>query len=51
MNLSVCLITRNEEANLQRVLSSFESVADEIIVTDTGSTDDTVKLAKKLGLK
>ncbi len=51
MNLSVCLIAKNEGQNLQRVLSSFESVADEIILTDTGSTDYTVKLAKKLGAK
>ena len=49
MNLSVCLITKNEEKNLQRVLGSFESVAGEIILTDTGSTDGTVKLAKNLG--
>jgi tetratricopeptide (TPR) repeat protein len=51
MRLSVCLITKNEEENLERVIRSFESVADEIIVTDTGSTDDTVKLAKELGAK
>ena len=51
MNLSLCLIAKNEEANLHRVLSSFESIADEIILTDTGSTDDTVMLAQKLGAK
>jgi hypothetical protein len=51
MNLSVCLIAKNEEENLQRVLGSFESVANEIILADTGLTDDTVKLAKKLGAK
>ncbi len=51
MSLSVCLIAKNEEENLQRVLNSFESVADEIILTDSGSTDDTVQLAKKLGAK
>ncbi len=51
MNLSVCLIVRNEEGNLQRCVNSFKSIADEIIVTDTGSTDGTVELAKKLGAK
>ena len=51
MKLSLCLITKNEEDNLPRVLGSFASVADEIIVTDTGSTDRTVELAEKLGAK
>lgn len=51
MPLSVCLIARNEEANIERVLRSVEPVADEIILTDTGSTDNTVKLASDLGAK
>ena len=51
MNLSVCLIARNEEENLERVIGSIEAVADEIILTDTGSTDDTVSLANSLGAK
>jgi len=51
MRLSICLIAKNEEHNLERVLSSVESVADEIILTDTGSTDATVQRAKELGCK
>ncbi len=51
MTLSVCLIAKNEEENLERVIGSIEAVADEIILTDTGSTDDTVKLANSLGAK
>lgn len=47
--LSVCLIARNEEANLQRVLRSVEGVADEIVVTDTGSTDRSVEIAQRWG--
>lgn len=47
--LSVCLIARNEEANLERVLRSVEGVADEIVVTDTGSTDRSVEIARRWG--
>jgi tetratricopeptide (TPR) repeat protein len=49
--LSACLIVKDEEANLTRCLRSLEGVADEIIVVDTGSTDGTLALAKKLGAK
>lgn len=51
MLLSVCLITRNEESNLPRALRSVTSVADELVVTDTGSTDSTVELAAKMGAR
>jgi hypothetical protein len=47
--LSVCFIARNEETNLPRAIASVRSVADEIVVADTGSTDRTVQLAKDLG--
>ena len=51
MDLSVCLILRNEQKNLKRVLCSVEPLAPEIILTDTGSTDGTVELAKDLNAK
>ncbi|NLE56962.1 MAG: glycosyltransferase family 2 protein, partial [Planctomycetes bacterium] len=51
MQLSVCLIARNEEANLPRALGSVQGVANEIIVTDTGSTDKSVEVAEALGAK
>lgn len=49
--LSACLIVKDEESNLARCLQSLEGVADEIIVVDTGSSDGTLALAKKLGAK
>jgi glycosyltransferase involved in cell wall biosynthesis len=49
MSLSVCLITHNEEANIVRTLESVRGIADEIIVVDSRSTDNTVKLAKSCG--
>ncbi len=44
--LSTCLITRNEEHNLPRVLNSVRGVADEIVVADCGSTDRTLEIAR-----
>lgn len=44
-SLSVVLITRNEERKLRRCLDPV-SWADEIVVVDSYSTDDTVKIAE-----
>jgi glycosyltransferase involved in cell wall biosynthesis len=43
--LSACLITLNEERNLPRALESLKGIADEIIVVDSGSTDQTAAIA------
>jgi tetratricopeptide (TPR) repeat protein len=49
--LAVCLIARNEAENLPRALASVAEIADEIVVVDTGSTDDTVAVARRLGAR
>lgn len=46
MRISVIVITRNEAANIERCLGSV-SWADEIIVLDSGSDDDTAVLARR----
>lgn len=51
MKLSVVLATRNEEENIARCLESVKSIADEIIIFDEYSTDNTKKIAEKLGAK
>lgn len=44
--LTVIIIAKNEEANIERCLSSIKW-ADEIIVLDSGSTDQTISIAKR----
>lgn len=48
--LSVAIITKNEESNLQRTLTSVRW-ADEMIVVDCGSTDQTVEIASTFGAR
>jgi len=45
------MITKNEEAFLGQCLDSVKSIADEIIIVDTGSTDKTREIAKKFSAK
>lgn len=47
-SLSVILITKNEAENIRACIESV-AWADEIIVVDSGSTDDTVAISKQLG--
>lgn len=42
--LSLCMIVRNEEENIERCLKSAKKIVDEIIIIDTGSTDVTKKI-------
>jgi len=50
MKLSAIIITKNEEANLERCLRSV-AWADEIILVDSGSTDATVEIARSFDAK
>ncbi|MBN8554450.1 MAG: tetratricopeptide repeat protein [Deltaproteobacteria bacterium] len=49
--LSVCMIAKNEEAWIGECLLHLQSIADEIIVVDTGSTDRTIEIANASGAK
>jgi len=47
--LSVTIITLNEERNIGRCIDSVKNIADEIIVLDSFSTDNTVEIALDKG--
>lgn len=47
--LSVILITRNEESNLDDCLASLEGIAQQIVVVDSNSTDRTLEIAHNYG--
>lgn len=49
--LSACFIVKNEEDCLGQALANVSPHVEEIIVVDTGSTDDTVKIAEKYNSK
>ena len=51
IQLSLCMIVRNEAKHLRRCLESVHELVDEIIVVDTGSTDATVEIAQEFGAK
>ncbi len=50
-SLTLCMIVRNEEAQLPRCLDSVKSIVDEMIIVDTGSTDRTIEIAEQYGAK
>ena len=49
MKISACYIVKNEEKNLEKSLASLGDNMDELIVVDTGSTDNTKGIAQAYG--
>jgi len=47
MSLSIVIITYNEERNIERCIKSVKHIADEIVVVDSYSTDNTVEICKQ----
>lgn len=50
MQISAAIITRNEERNIARAIESVRC-CEEIVVMDSGSTDQTVEIAQRLGAR
>jgi glycosyltransferase involved in cell wall biosynthesis len=51
LKLSVVIITRNEEKNIGRCLDSIKDIADDIVVVDSFSTDQTEEICKSKGAR
>jgi glycosyltransferase involved in cell wall biosynthesis len=51
MLLSVVILTKNEELNLPNCLASLQQLESKIFIVDSGSTDQTVAIAKQAGCK
>ena len=51
IKISGFIITKNEAHRIARSINSIKNIVDEIIVIDSGSTDDTVSICKQLGAK
>ena len=51
MEISLCMIVKNEENVIDRCLNCVKDVVDEMIIVDTGSTDNTIAKAESLGAK
>lgn len=49
VDLTVVILTKNEEKNLRKCIESFRGIPKRIIVVDSYSTDSTVDVAKSLG--
>ncbi len=49
--LSAVIITHNEEQNIGRCLESIKPIADEILVVDSGSTDNTQHICDSYGVR
>lgn len=51
MRISLVMIVKNEERSLEKCLRSAASLADEIVIADTGSSDRTKAIAGKMGAR
>ncbi len=46
-SISLCMIVKNESQVIERCLKCVSDLVDEIVIVDTGSTDDTMSIARK----
>lgn len=51
LKISACYIAKNEAENLAKSIKSLKTQVNEIVVVDTGSTDNTITVARKLGAR
>lgn len=49
--ISLCMIVKDEEEDLPKCLESVKHIVDEIIIVDTGSSDNTISIAECYGAR
>lgn len=49
--LSCCIIAKNEADRIERTIRAASAIAGEVVVVDSGSTDDTVAVAERAGAR
>ena len=47
--LGLVMIVKNESRSLAKCLAKAKKLVDKIYITDTGSTDDTIEIARRFG--
>jgi len=47
LSISVVILTYNEEKNIEECLESINGIIENIFIVDSGSTDNTINIAKK----
>jgi Flp pilus assembly protein TadD len=50
-SVSLTVIAKNEASNIEVCIAPVKDLVDEVVVVDTGSTDDTVEIAQRLGAR
>ena len=48
-SVTIVVLTKNEEKNIEECLKSVKGFADRVVIVDSGSTDATLDIAKKYG--
>lgn len=51
MKFSIVIVAKDSADKIERLLQSIQGLSDDIIVCDSGSKDNTIDLAKKMGAK
>ena len=51
MNTCGIILTLNEEIHINRCISSLKNYVNDIVILDSGSSDNTINIAKDLGAK